>query len=107
MPMTFEQELLDQKESPEERTRKSELRQLQSVADARAVLSTPAGKRFFRWLFRVAPLFDENYRKSADTYYLLGRTSVSRDVFLLLREADPDLMAPPLLREDIDYGEPA
>jgi hypothetical protein len=104
---SFEKELLGQEESQEERTRKAEIRQLQSIEDARAVLKTPAGKRFFRWLFRVSPLFDESYRKNADTYYLLGRASVSRDVFLLLREADPDLIAPPLLREDLDYGEPA
>jgi hypothetical protein len=95
-------DFMQEMEEKQEREKRGEVLRQTALVDAKRILALPEGRRFIKWLFRIAPLFDQCYTKSADTYYLLGRQSVSRDLFMLLAEADPAFMVPPVFQEDLD-----
>jgi hypothetical protein len=78
---------------------------MQLLGDARALLKTQEGQRFFRWFFATFPYAMEINTGNANIYYYAGRVSVSRLVAELLAAARPDLMTPLLLREDFNCGQ--
>ena len=64
------------------------------IADMRALLETPEGRRTFFWVCNLDQLFESEFTNDVNgMYYLSGRRSLIKEVLQLVMAADPDIFA--------------
>ena len=72
-----------------EQREKNKLAELQLLTDVKALLNTPEGMRFFKWLLDKAYLFKTTFTGNSRTYFLEGHRNLGIMVFNLLMKAAP------------------
>lgn len=65
-------------------------RRRQELADIKAMVETPAGRRvYWRWLSECG-VFKSSFRQSSEIYFLEGRRSIGLNLLADLMEAKPE-----------------
>lgn len=72
--------------------REAELIEEQRIADLRAVLSRPEGKRFVWWLLERANFFKVDFYGNSRDAFRAGERNIGSMVFNAVLEVDPKLM---------------
>ena len=76
-----------------EKREQDKVAQLQLLADVKAVLSTPAGMRFFKWLLDKAYVFKTTFTGNSKSYFLEGHRNLGLMIFHLLMKVAPEKLA--------------